>query len=86
MEVAKYFERNPNTFKAIFQKQIGKPFYQFYLDRKMEHAAALLKQGFKAYEVSKKIGYGEKSAIKFNKMFQKHFGVTPKKYQQLNTY
>jgi methylphosphotriester-DNA--protein-cysteine methyltransferase len=27
------------------------------------------------------IGYGEKSAIKFNKMFQKHFGTTPKKYQ-----
>ncbi len=50
----------------------------------MELAAKLLKKGYKATEVAKMVGYGEKSDIKFNKMFQKHFGITPKKYQLAN--
>jgi AraC-like DNA-binding protein len=69
------------TFKARFRALYGKSFYQVYMDKRMEHAAQLLRQGYKAVEVSTRIGYGEKSCIKFNKMFQKHFGITPKKYQ-----
>lgn len=69
-----------NNFKAIY----GKPFYQLYMDKRMEHAAKLLKNGYKAVEVSKCIGYSDSSCIKFNKMFQKHFGITPKKYQLLH--
>jgi AraC-like DNA-binding protein len=69
------------TFKTHFKALYGKTFYQVYMDKKMEYAAQLLKEGFKAVEVSRLIGYGDKSCIKFNKMFQKHFGTTPKKYQ-----
>jgi len=49
------------------------------VDKKMEYAAELLEAGHRASEVSVKIGY--KYPIKFNKMFQKHFGITPKRYQ-----
>lgn len=45
----------------------------------MEYAAELLEAGHRASEVSVKIGYTQ--PIKFNKMFQKHFGITPKRYQ-----
>ncbi|HAK77678.1 MAG TPA: hypothetical protein DCM71_12385 [Runella sp.] len=69
-----------NNFKAIY----GKPFYQLYMDKRMEHAAKLLRNGYKAVEVSRCIGYSDSSCIKFNKMFQKHFGITPKKYQLLH--
>ena len=69
------------TFKNNFKILYGKPFYQIYMEKRIEYAAKLLLQGYKAVEVSKRIGYGEKSCIKFNKMFQKHFGITPKKYQ-----
>lgn len=78
-EVAYNLGLKPIVFKNNFKEIYGKPFYQYYLERKMEQAANLLKTGMKASTVSKQIGYSH--PIKFNKMFQKHFGVTPKKYQ-----
>jgi AraC-like DNA-binding protein len=82
-EVAQQLGMSISTFKKIFMEQYGAPFYKLYIEKKMERAASLLKQGFKAQDVSMRVGYGEKSAIKFNKMFQKHFGLTPKKYQMM---
>jgi AraC-like DNA-binding protein len=70
------------TFKNRFIAHYGKPFYQLYIDKKMERAAMLLKEGCKATNISKMMGYSH--PIKFNKMFQKHFGITPKKYQMEN--
>jgi AraC-like DNA-binding protein len=68
-------------FRNYVTLQYGKPFYKLYIEHKMEYAAKLLKKGYKCNEVTVMIGYSEKSCIKFNKMFQKHFGMTPKKYQ-----
>lgn len=67
--------------KAMCLGAYGTTWCQVCLNKRMEHAAQLLKEGYKCSEVSIKVGYGEKSAIKFNKMFQRHFGITPKKYQ-----
>jgi AraC-like DNA-binding protein len=79
--IAQELHLSTTTFKNRFLKKYGKPVYVFYNEKRMEHAAKLLKKGYKCNEVSQRVGYGEKSAIKFNKMFQKHFGITPKKYQ-----
>jgi AraC-like DNA-binding protein len=79
-EIAKKFGVSGQTFKNRFQKQYSKSFYQTYLEKKMDYAAELLKQGLTASAISERIGYSH--PIKFNKMFQKHFGITPKKYQQ----
>ncbi|MFN8346106.1 MAG: helix-turn-helix transcriptional regulator [Spirosomataceae bacterium] len=70
---------NPSTFNKLCRKIYGMPFYKYYVLKKMEYAAALLQSGDKASVVSAKVGYAH--PIKFNKMFQKHFGITPKKYQ-----
>lgn len=72
----------PAALKIYFKEYKGKPLYQFYMEEKMGYAAELLKQGYKANEVSTNIGYI--SPIKFNKMFQKHFGITPHKYRKSN--
>jgi len=69
------------NFQQLFKNIYGKSFYQLYIDKKMDYAASLLRKGHKAKEIARMIGYGDKSSIKFNKMFQKHFGVTPKKFQ-----
>jgi AraC-like DNA-binding protein len=69
------------TFKLFFKSQFNQTFYQYYLEERFEYAAELLRKGYNANAVSSMAGYGDKSAIKFNKMFQKHFGMTPKKYQ-----
>jgi AraC-like DNA-binding protein len=83
-ELAKECKINIAQFKYTFSKRYGKTFYQVYMDKRMERASELLKKGYRGCEVSKMIGYSDKSSIKFNKMFQKHFGITPKRYQMVN--
>ena len=78
-EITKEFSISLQTFKSKFQERYGKSFYQAYLEKKMEHAANLLRKGMTASIISERIGYSH--PIKFNKMFQKHYGITPKKYQ-----
>lgn len=69
-----------SKFKTRFKAYYGKPFYQIYMDQKMKYAAKLLKEGYKAMDVSEKVGYSQ--PIKFSKTFQKYFGVTPHKYKK----
>lgn len=69
-----------SVLKTRFKDAYGKPFYQYYVDKKMEFAAKLLREGVKSARISIQLGYAH--PIKFNKMFQKHFGTTPKKYQE----
>lgn len=77
--IASELNMSVTAFKSCFRNLYGKSFYQMYMERKMEYSAELLEAGYRASEVSVKVGYAH--PIKFNKMFQKHFGVTPKKYQ-----
>ncbi len=81
-EVAKAAGVNGSKVKAQLSELTGKTFYQYYIEKKMEYAAQLLKTGHKATQVSEKIGYNH--PIKFNKMFQKHFGITPHQYRKKN--
>jgi len=81
-EIAAELNMSVAVFRFRFKKQYGKPFYQVYMDRRMAYAAALLKAGHTATAVSAQIGYTH--SIKFNKMFQKHFGITPRNYQMIS--
>ncbi len=81
-EIAEDLSMSVSHFKIWFKDIYNKPFYEFFLDKKMEHAAKLLRQGYTANKVSERIGYSH--PIKFNKMFQKRHGVTPKIYQTIN--
>ncbi len=81
IEIAAKLKIAPSLFRILFKRAYGKRFYQLYLEKRMEYASELLRRGLKCNEVAKMVGYSNNSAIKFNKMFQKHFGMTPKKYQ-----
>jgi len=80
-ELARDYGRPALRLQRDFKTKYGETIYSLYLKKRMEKATKLLKQGYRAIEVKSMIGYGENSDIKFNKMFQKHFGITPKKYQ-----
>lgn len=82
--IAREYDISVASFKKLFVVCYGKTFYQLYIEKKMEYAAKLLLEGYNCEMVSKKVGYSTNSSIKFNKMFQKHFGITPKKYQNSN--
>lgn len=79
-EIAEEAGLSLSQFKVLFKKQYGKPFYQIYIEHKMAYAAKLLKEGYTSVVVSERIGYIH--PIKFNKMFQKYYGMTPYKYQK----
>ena len=82
-EIAKEFGLTLQDFQNDLKRMYGMTFCKVYISKKMEYAADLLKAGHRANNVSRLIGYGH--PIKFNKMFQKHFGMTPKKYQMQKT-
>lgn len=83
-EIAAEFRVSEGKVKSLIKRNYGKTFYQLHMEFKMKHAAKLMLQGYQANVVSKMIGYSNNSSIKFNKMFQKYFGMTPKKYQMSN--
>ncbi len=78
--IAEEYQLRVATFKRNFKARYGKSFYQLYMDKKMEYAKGLLLEGISASEISNRIGYTQ--PIKFNKIFQKYFGMTPKQYQK----
>ncbi|AYQ33344.1 AraC family transcriptional regulator [Runella sp. SP2] len=82
IEISAKLKIAPSLFRILFKRNYGKGFYQLYLEKRMEYASELLRRGLKCNEVAKMVGYSNNSAIKFNKMFQKHFGMTPKTYQR----
>ncbi len=77
--IAKKYHITPIILKNVFKAIYEKTFYQLYMEKRMEYAAKLLKKGYDANKVSGRLGYSQ--AIKFNKIFQKYYGITPKKYQ-----
>lgn len=78
-QIATEFGMSLSKFNNGFKEIYGKPFYQLYIEKKMEYAQKLLLEGLVAVKVAQLVGYSH--PIKFNKMFQKHFGMTPKEYQ-----
>lgn len=80
-QIAKKHGISVMKLKLLFKRVHGKTLYQMYMDKRMTQASLLLKSGYKAVEVTRLVGYSANSSIKFNKMFQKYFGMTPKKYQ-----
>ena len=78
-QVAQSLGLSISVFKRIFQEMYGVSFYEYFLNKKMKYAAELLLKGLRGGLVSEMVGYSQ--PIKFTKMFKKHFGITPKKYQ-----
>jgi AraC-like DNA-binding protein len=65
--------------KQLFKQTFGDSIYNYFQKIRMEEAAFLLKQS--AYSVSE-VGYqlGFSNLSHFSRLFQRHYGVTPKKY------
>lgn len=69
-----------SSFKRAFHKTYDKTPMKYFQEKRMEHAAMLLKsQRFKPIEVYEDAGYENFS--NFIQAFKKRFGMTPKQYQ-----
>ena len=65
--------------KQLFKQTFGDTIYNYYQKVRMEEAAFLLKQsGYSVSEVGYQLGFSNLSH--FGRLFQRHYGIPPKKY------
>lgn len=77
-KLAKELQISESSMKRHFKMIFGKSIYQYYLEKKMQHAKLLLlNKHMNVSEVSAKLGYEKVSH--FIKMFKKHIGYLPGK-------
>jgi AraC family transcriptional regulator of arabinose operon len=66
-----------------FRRYFGIPIIQFILQLRMSQANYLLRdQGRRVGEIADEVGYPD--LFTFSKMFKRHFGISPKKFRELN--
>jgi AraC-like DNA-binding protein len=68
-----------SKFATLFRKIFQKNFGDYFLEKKMQHAAELLLKGFPVIDVAHGVGYSNVSH--FSKAFNDYFRTTPKIYQ-----
>lgn len=77
-QLAKTASMSETKLKQLFKQVFGDTIYNYYQKARMEEAAFLLKQAYSVSEVGYQMGF--RSLSHFSKVFQQHYGVTPKKY------
>jgi AraC-like DNA-binding protein len=78
--LAKFANMSETKLKLLFRQVFGDSIYNYYQTARMDHAAYLIKQaGMTVSEVGHQLGFSNLSH--FSRLFAKHHGRTPKKYQ-----
>lgn len=82
-ELVKLSGMNELKLRRIFTQVFGKGIYEYYNHLRMQQAAILLKQGNRSVsEVGYQLGFSNLSY--FGRLFEKHFGLKPKKWSDKN--
>ena len=70
-----------SNFAAHFTQTVGRAPMELVAEKRMEHAAALLRQGnLKIAEIGEMAGYSSEAA--FSRRFTRHFGISPSQMRQ----
>lgn len=78
-ELAQIAAMSETKLKQLFKQTFGNTIYNYYQQARMEEAAFLLKQGkHSVAEVGYELGFSNLSH--FSRLFEKHYGITPKRY------
>ncbi|QKZ13748.1 AraC family transcriptional regulator [Spirosoma sp. KUDC1026] len=78
-QLAKLVGMSETKLKDLFRQVFGDSIYTHYQKARMEEAAFLLKQGgHSVTDVGNQLGFSNLSH--FSRLFEKHYGVKPKKY------
>ncbi|MFD2937322.1 helix-turn-helix transcriptional regulator [Spirosoma flavum] len=78
-QLAKLIGMSETKLKDLFRQVFGDSVYTYYQKARMEEAAFLLKQGgYSVTDVGNQLGFTNLSH--FSRLFEKHYGVKPKKY------
>ena len=74
---------NVDYLGKLFKKETGKNFSHYVMEKRMEMAKTLLREGKKdrIYEIAETVGYGSNSQY-FSQVFKKYTGVSPLEYKE----
>jgi AraC-like DNA-binding protein len=77
--LAKMAGMSETKMKQLFKQTFGDTIYNYYQNERMQEAGFLLKHaGYSVSEVGYRLGFSNLSH--FSRLFEKHYGITPKKY------
>ena len=78
-DLAKMTSLSETKMKQLFKQVFGDSIYNYYQNARMEEAAFLLREsGYSVSEVGYELGFSNLSH--FSRLFEKHHGLTPKKF------
>jgi AraC-like DNA-binding protein len=78
-ELANMAGMSETKMKQLFKQTFGDTIYNYYQNERMQEAGFLLKHaGYSVSEAGYRLGFSNLSH--FARLFEKHFGMTPKKY------
>jgi AraC-like DNA-binding protein len=78
-ELASLAAMSETKLKQLFKQTFGNTIYNYYQQARMEEAAFLLKQGNRTVaEVGYELGFSNLSH--FSRLFEKHYGLNPKRF------
>jgi len=78
-DLAKYAAMSETKMKQLFKQVFGDSVYNYYQTLRMEQAAILLRQSENSVsEVGYQLGFSNLSH--FSRIFNRHYGMTPKKF------
>ncbi len=79
--LAKMAGMSETKMKQLFKQTFGDSIYNYYQNERMREAGFLLKHaGYSVSEAGYQLGFTNLSH--FSRLFEKHYGITPKKYTQ----
>jgi AraC-like DNA-binding protein len=77
--LAKMAGMSETKMKQLFKQTFGDSIYNYYQNERMQEAGFLLKHaGYSVSETGYQLGFSNLSH--FSRLFEKHYGITPKKY------
>jgi AraC-like DNA-binding protein len=77
--LAKMAGMSETKMKQLFKQTFGDTIYNYYQNERMQEAGFLLKHaGYSVSEAGYRLGFTNLSH--FSRLFEKHYGITPKKY------
>lgn len=80
--LAKQFNLSIGYLSMLIKKETGKTYSEYVTEKRLALAKELLGDPTASInEIVQKVGY--KDYFHFNKLFKKHFGITPSKYRKL---